>query len=157
MRIRKIKRKDYLAVEKLLMQLHQVHKQGRPELFVDVEHQYSPEYFSNLISNHEIISILAEIDCNVAGVCFASMLNKSGMVHMKTIYIDEIVVDVHHRREGIGRALFQEVERRAKKCGAKRLDLMVWSFNEDAIKFYESYGMTPQRYIYEKNMDNRVI
>ena len=79
-----------------------------------------------------------------------SMLDKSGIVRMKTAYIDELIVDEKYRRKGIGRALFYEVAKQAKRQGAKRIDLMVWSFNKEAIKAYKSYGMTPQRYIYEK-------
>ena len=71
---------------------------------------------------------------------------------MKTAYVDELVVDERCRRRGIGKALFQEAERRARKLGAQRIDLMVWSFNENAIKAYDTYGMTPQRHIYEKHL-----
>ena len=43
------------------------------------------------------------------------------MAHMKSAYIDLLVVDEKHRRKGIGRAIFQEVQKRAKKAGAKAL------------------------------------
>lgn len=152
MKIREMRRRDYPAVERLSMQLHKVHREGRPELFTDVEYRYSPEFFESLLSNQEIISILAEADHRVVGVCFASLLSTSGMVRMRTAYIDEIVVDERCRRRGIGKALFLEAEKRARKLGAESVDLMVWSFNEDAIKFYEFYGMTPQRCIYEKEI-----
>ena len=151
-RIRDMKKKDYSAVDNLLQQLHSTHVEGRPELFVDVEHPYSQEFFESLISNHEIISILMEENHRIVGACFVSMLNKSGMVQMKTAYVDELVVDEPYRRQGIGTALLVEAEKRAKKLGAKRLDLMVWSFNEAALKVYVAYGMTPQRYIYEKEI-----
>jgi GNAT superfamily N-acetyltransferase len=50
------------------------------------------------------------------------------------------------------RALFAEAEKQAKELGAVRIDLMLWSFNESTRKFYESLGMTPQRYIFEKKL-----
>lgn len=151
-KIRKIKKNDYLYVDRLLKQLHNVHVEGRPELFIDVEHPYSEELFQNLISNKEVISILAETGGNIVGICFVSMLNKSGMINIKTAYVDELVVDKHYRRKGIGKALFEDASRRARKLGAKRIDLMVWSFNENAINAYCSYGMAPQRYILEKKL-----
>ena len=45
--------------------------------------------------------------------------------------------------------MFREIQKQAKKIGAKRVDLMVWSHNEAAIRAYESYGMVRQRYVYE--------
>lgn len=64
-------------------------------------------------------------------------------------YIDLLVVDEKHRRKGVGRTIFQEVQKRAKKVGAKRIDLMVWSHNPVAESAYKAYGMTPQRTVYE--------
>ena len=43
-------------------------------------------------------------------------------------------------------------EKLAKEKGASRLDLMVWDFNHSTIDFYRAMGMTPQRYIFEKNL-----
>lgn len=151
-KIRDIKKRDYSEVDRLLQQLHKVHMDGRPELFLEDEHPVSVSLFKNLISNKEVISILAEIDHTVIGVCFVSILNTSGMVYMKTGYVEKLVVDEPYRHMGIGKMLLQEAEDRVKKLGAKRMDLMVWNFNETAIHTYESFGMTPQRTIYEKDI-----
>jgi len=96
-----------------------------------------------------VISILAQERGEIIGCCFVSMLERSGMAHMKSAYIDLLVVDEKHRRKGVGRAIFREVQRRAKKIGAKRIDLMVWSHNQLAESAYQSYGMVPQRCVYE--------
>ena len=45
--------------------------------------------------------------------------------------------------------MFQEVQRQAKEVGAERIDLTVWSYNDVAIHAYRSYGMAPQRYVFE--------
>ena len=45
-------------------------------------------------------------------------------------------------------ALFAEVEKCARKFGAQRVELMVWSHNAIAQKAYAA-GMTLQRSIYE--------
>ncbi len=147
--IRKIRKKDYDAIDRLLLQLHKVHVEGRPELFSDIEHFMSRDSFENLIADETMIAILVEKWNRVIGCCFASILNHSGMVSMKTVYIDQIVVDENYRREKIGDAMFREIQKQAKKIGAKRVDLMVWSHNEAAIRAYESYGMVRQRYVYE--------
>ena len=148
--IRQIRKNDYEAVDRLLLQLHEVDVKGRPELFVQTEHFMSRDNFESLVENGEILSILAEKRGEAVGCCFVSMMERSGMVKMKTAYIDLIVVDEKHRRKGIGKALFRTVQKRAQRMGAKRVDLMVWSHNETAVRAYQSYGMVPQRSIYEK-------
>lgn len=150
--IRNIRKSDYQAVDRLLLQLHKVHIGGRPELFLPLEHFMSEESFNNLIEDEEMITILAERNFKVVGCCFVSLLSHSGMVRMRTAYIDQLVVDEKYRKRGIGKKLFKFAEKRAKELGAKRIDLMVWGHNRIAIHAYETYGMTPQMYIYEKHI-----
>ena len=149
--IRNIHKSDYEAIDRLLLQLHHVDVAGRPELFMDIEHFMTKEAFNSLIENPDMI--LAEQRGRILGCCFVSMMERSGMVSMKTAYIDLLVVDEPYRRSGIGQTLFQSVQKRARKMGAKRIDLMVWSHNQTAIDAYESYGMKPQRCVYEKLLD----
>lgn len=149
MTIRDIRKADYEAVDRLLLQLHRVDVAGRPELFLETKHYMSRDSFESLVENEETITILAEKWGKAVGCCFVSLLDRSAMVEMKTAYIDLIVVDSKHRRKGIGKALFQSVQKRAQKLGAKRMDLIVWSHNQIAVNAYASYGMVPQRYVYE--------
>ena len=151
--IRNIHKSDYEAIDRLLLQLHHVDVAGRPELFMDIEHFMTKEAFNSLIEDPDMITILAEQRGRILGCCFVSMMERSGMVSMKTAYIDLLVVDEPYRRSGIGQTLFQSVQKRARKMGAKRIDLMVWSHNQTAIDAYESYGMKPQRCVYEKLLD----
>ena len=150
--IRTIKKEDYEAVDRLLLQLHKIHVNGRPELFQDLDCFMSRESFENLINSDEMIAILMEKRKQIVGCCFVSILNHCGMVKMRTAYIDQIVVNEKFRRKGIGKAMIRYVQRRAKQLGAKRLDLMVWSHNKAAIHAYQSYGMIPQRLIFEKDL-----
>lgn len=152
MTIRKAETRDYEAVDILMQQLHKIHVLGRPDLYLDMEHPYSLEEFEKLVKNEEVISYVAEEEKIVVGLCIASMRNKSNMVTMRTAYLEDMVVDAGYQRKGIAKKLFKTVEDEAKKLGAKRLDLMVWEFNKSAIELYKSLGMTPQRYIFEKQL-----
>ena len=147
--IRNIRKSDYAAIDALLLQIHQVDVDGRPDMFWPIEQYMTRESFDSLVTNKNVISILAQERGEIIGCCFVSMMERSGMVRMKSAYIDLIVVDEQHRNNGVGKAIFNEVKKRAKKAGAKRIDLMVWSHNDVAIRAYESYGMTPQRTVYE--------
>ena len=150
--IRKIRKSDYEAIDKLLLQIHQVDVEGRPDMFAPIEQYMTRDSFESLVESKNVITILAQDRWEIIGCCFVSMLERSGMAHMKSAYIDLLVVDEKHRRKGVGRAIFQDVQKRAKKAGAKRLDLMVWSHNPVAESAYRSYGMVPQRCVYETSL-----
>lgn len=147
--IRNIRKSDYAAIDALLLQIHQVDVIGRPDMFAPIERYMTRDSFESLVTNKNVISILAQERGEIIGCCFVSMLEHSGMAHMKSADIDLLVVDEKHRRKGIGRFIFQDIQRRAKKAGAKRLDLMVWSHNKIAEYAYQSYGMVAQRCVYE--------
>ena len=74
------------------------------------------------------------------------------MTDIKMAFMDALYVEDDFRGKGIGKKLFYETEKIAKENGAKRLDLTVWEFNKDAISFYKSLGMQPQRYTFEKDL-----
>lgn len=150
--IRDIKISDYNKIDKLMQQVHTLHVNNRPDLYVEIEHPYSMEELEKIIENNDIISVLAEENNEILGMCIVSIRNKSGMVEKKTAYMDDLCVDERFRRKGVGKELFSFVSSRAKKKGAERLDLMVWSFNKNALSFYEELGMKPQRYIFEKEL-----
>ena len=118
--VRKIRKSDYEAVDRLLLQLHRVHVDGRPELFHDLEHFMSRDSFENLIADEDMFAILVEKWDKVVGCCFTSVLNHSGMVAMKTVYIDQIVVDEKNRRKKIGAKMFKAVRKYAKKNRCKK-------------------------------------
>ena len=150
MTIRDMKLEDYDAVDTLMQQLHKIHVNGRPDLYVEMEHPYSKEELTEKIYNKEVITLAAEEENRIVGLCIVVIRHRSGMVNMKTAYVDDLVVDQSYQHRGIAKSLFQKAEERAKALGAERMDLTVWSFNENALKFYQSIGMVPQRYILEK-------
>ena len=152
MEIRDMESKDYPEIDRLMKELHELHVKGRPDLYTELEHPYSREEFEKIVSNPGIIAILAEEKSVVIGLCIGTLRKKSGMVEMKTMYIEDLIVDRNFRGKGIASQLYEEMEERGRNTGAKRLDLMVWEFNSDARRFYEKQGMRPQRYIYEMEL-----
>ena len=40
----------------------------------------------------------------------------------------------------------------AKRIGVRNIELNVWNKNDSAIKFYESLGLTVQKYTLEKSI-----
>lgn len=151
-RIRDMKISDYNDVDKLMQQVHSLHVENRPDLYVKIEHPYSIDEFKKIVENNDIISVLAEDDGEILGLAIVTIRNKSGMVKKKIAYMDDLCVDERFRGQGVGKMLFSFVANMAKKKGAERLDLMVWSFNEKALIFYKELGMKTQRDIFEKEL-----
>lgn len=152
MEIRDMESKDYPEIDRLMKELHELHVKGRPDLYTELEHPYSQEEFEKIVDDPETIAIVSQEEDKVIGLCIGTLRKKSGMVEMRTLYMDDLVVDRDYRGKGIASQLYREMEERGRKAGAKRLDLMVWEFNERARRFYENQGMRPQRYIYEKEL-----
>ena len=57
----------------------------------------------------------------------------------------KIGVDKKFRRNGYGKILINEINKKAKKENCNRIELICWNFNKNAIKFYEKMGMKVQK------------
>jgi len=58
------------------------------------------------------------------------------------LLVENMVVDIAHRKKGIGRALFA-LEKRAKAKGCTQIILVTEAERRDACGFYESVGFHP--------------
>ena len=87
--IRNMRKSDYAAVDALLLQIHQVNVDGRPEMFAPIEQYMTKDSYDSLVANKNVISILAQERGKIIGCCFVSMLERSGMAHMKSAYAHE--------------------------------------------------------------------
>jgi ribosomal protein S18 acetylase RimI-like enzyme len=55
-------------------------------------------------------------------------------------WINYLGVDPEHRREGLGRLLMAEAERRLRDAGCPKINLQVRCGNQEVIAFYRSLG-----------------
>ena len=58
----------------------------------------------------------------------------------RSLVVDQMGVSNAHRRRGIGTLLMERVRAEAAKRGAQRVELNVYSDNDDARRFYEAQG-----------------
>jgi ribosomal protein S18 acetylase RimI-like enzyme len=57
-------------------------------------------------------------------------------------WINYLAVSPHHRRQGIGRRIMEEAEKRLKAAGCPKINLQVRGTNQKVIKFYKMIGYT---------------
>lgn len=55
-------------------------------------------------------------------------------------WVNYLAVDPSHQRQGIGRAMMDEIERRLLSLGAPKINLQIRDDNLEAIDFYERVG-----------------
>jgi ribosomal protein S18 acetylase RimI-like enzyme len=58
--------------------------------------------------------------------------------------IENMIVDKNYRKNGIGKALFSELERIAKERNCTQIILVTETDRIDACRFYESMGFKPK-------------
>lgn len=74
------------------------------------------------------------------------------MKDKKSGFMEALFVKPNYRKQGIGRELFIDIKDKLKERGIDKLELMVWSFNEDAIDFYKNEGMQTRSEIMELSL-----
>lgn len=145
-KIRNAVAEDRERIRPLQEEIADLHHQGRPDLFKTEARYFTQEAFSERLNDPKHTIFIAETDAgDVVGYAFAwvvSYRDHPTYLDFDCLYIDDICVLKSYRKKGIGKRLFACCKQVAQEKNCKMIDLGVWSFNEDAIAFYESCGMT---------------
>jgi GNAT superfamily N-acetyltransferase len=59
------------------------------------------------------------------------------------LYLEDLFVRPEHRGRGLGFALLQDLERRARELNCGRFEWSVLDWNKPAIDFYRQFGANP--------------
>jgi ribosomal protein S18 acetylase RimI-like enzyme len=84
--------------------------------------------------------LVAEVDSAIAGVCAYFTRRWSPADDSSAVWVDSLIVDERHRRQGIGRKLMEEVRRRARDAGCDSVNLDTEPDWKEALAFYEALG-----------------
>lgn len=143
--IRKACRADAMALLPMFTQLHALHAKGQPGIFAGGKSPYNAKFIRDYIEDKSSFVLIFEDRGEIEGFCAAKLYNACYETGVKCICIDDIFVKPAHRHKGIATALFAGIKKYAAENGYEKIDLCVWSFNKDALTFYEKQGMTEQR------------
>ncbi len=149
--IRLIEKNDYADLQKLFSQLYEVHYQNRPDSFNDA-HPITKEYFQEILTSECKHCYVYQDKDKIIGAILIKEYETDDYVTLKKrkIYeVYDIVVDSKFRNKGIGKKLFAFVTNLAKQNDISSVVVEVFTFNKDAILFYESIGMTARKVVYE--------
>lgn len=131
---------DRPDVERLAKQVHEMHVQWRPDLFIMPEELFPEERYSELLKNRELY--VAKLDGTVVGFALLRIRMSEGVgrVTRKIMLIDQICVDEALRNHGIGTQMMEEVRVLARAFGCTDLQLGVYPQNDEAVSFYQKCG-----------------
>ena len=131
---------EFRKVNKLAKQVHELHVNWRPDLFLSVDEVISKENFEEMIKAEEIF--IAKIQDEIAGYITFNIKEKNNpsMRYRKQLQIEAICVDEKNRGKGIGTELLEYARKFAKEDNCTDLYLTVNKENENAIKVYEKFG-----------------
>ena len=152
--IRYARQSDIDGINNIRHQVHMVHFNGRPDIF-NSDFSQLKDRVNTFFSSQEFDVIVYEENGVICGMAVLEYIFKPANLYrtqIKYCNIMEFGVDIEHRRKGIGTELFRFIKTQAKNKGYKRLELDVWSFNENAVRFYESVGLKDYRRYMEFNI-----
>lgn len=131
---------DFKRVNKLAKQVHELHVNWRPDLFLSVDEVISKECFEETIQAKEIF--VAKIQDEIVGYITFNIKEKSNpsMRYRRQLQIEAICVDEKNRGKGIGTELLKHIKEFGKENNCTDLYLTVNKENKNAIKVYEEFG-----------------
>ena len=147
--VRRANVNDIPRLMDLLLQVETLHYFARPDLFRSPTTKYSQKELEQIIADEET-PVFVSVDENdvVMGHAFCVHARSMGdpvLADVRSLYIDDICVDEKSRGNGVGKSLYNYVLQYARENGFYNVTLNVWSCNPNAMKFYESMGLKPQK------------
>lgn len=157
MEIRHANANDIPEIAALLLQVGQVHHQGRPDIFRQGAQKYDEAALLALLSDKNRPFFIAAEENKVLGYGFCIRKVCQGdpvLADHTSLYIDDLCVDEACRGRQIGKVLYAHIRDYAKNQGYHSVTLNVWAFNQGAIRFYENCGMKPQKITMEAILED---
>jgi len=147
--IRRALEKDSKKIMELLIQVNNVHNDGRPDLFIRDKTKYTEEELLKIIADDATPIFCAVDDKDEVlgyGFCvFQSHEKDNNWPNITTLYIDDICVDQKARGQHVGKSIYDFIIDFAKKSGCYNVTLNVWEKNTSAKEFYKKMGMQVQK------------
>lgn len=130
--------RDSVAVHRLLGIIADIHRNGRPDMYPNLQSKYTIEQVRQRLSKIDNGVFVADYNGETVGYVFCDIITEGDGL---TLYVDDLCVDPQYRKHGIGKSLLDYAAVYGKEKGCRFLMLNVWEFNESAVKFYENYGL----------------
>ena len=135
---------DAEEIVELLGQVHEEHRKRRPLWFKPFDRTAAREGQRNLLSRAGAQMFVARAEGVCVGyalVCERVREENAFRYASRSLVVDQMAVSNTHRRRGVGTLLMERVRAEAAARGVQRVELNVYSDNDDARRFYEAQGL----------------
>ena len=93
--------------------------------------------------DHIVLAAVDERSEQIVGVAVAAEDDVGSLVAVPAIIVSHLVVELPHRRRGVGRALLAGIVREAEERGIEQVVVSVTSANRDANRYLARLGFSP--------------
>jgi ribosomal protein S18 acetylase RimI-like enzyme len=141
--IRRARVDDWEAARALWREIDELHAGLAPAYFRPA--MRADREWRERLAEPDAAIFVAERDGAVVGFAAARVYETPpdpGMVQLRRGHLEMLIVDMAHRRRGLGQALMEAVTDWARRQRAAELVLTVWEGNREAEAFYERLGYT---------------
>ena len=157
LKIREAIANDYLDINNLVIEVHNLHVKNRADVFIAVENPLPKAQFEDLLNREDTKLFVVENTDNNDLVAYSIVQMMATPIlpivsQSRFVHIDNFCIKANYKRNGIGKLLFQFIVDYAKSEKVSSLQLTVWEFNQDAIEFYEALGMNTRTRKMELNV-----
>ena len=147
---------DIETLISMMGMLDDQHTAGRPDVFCGSSTRPRPrESVAGLLATPESTVLVAELDGRIVGHVVVRMRDEARALLVPRRYgeVDALFVMEQARHQGVGQALMKAAEEWVRQAGGGVIELVVWEFNEAAIRFYEARGYSANFRRMRRNLD----
>lgn len=144
-RVRRAEKRDIPRIIDLLIQVCNVHHNGRPDIFKGDKTKYTPAQLEIIIDDDTRPVFVGEDErgyvCGYGMCMITETRDHNVLCDRKMLYIDDLCVDEKMRGCGAGKAIYRAIMDHARQEGCYHVTLNVWACNPSAMAFYEAMGL----------------
>lgn len=146
--IRQATQDDIEKINILRKQVNDLHIKGEPNIFKPGFSVEMQEYAKQFVGSDQKILLVCEDEKIIRGYAMVSFVIKPETPYryeLKFAEIEEIGVDQNCQNKGYGKQLMNSIINLAKQKGFFQIELNMFTFNQNADKFYEKMGFETYR------------
>ena len=132
---------NQVEINNLAKQVHKLHVNWNPDMFLDIEQVIPIERLKKLLETESIY--IAKIENKIVGYIIIDVKEKdNGFIrYRKILSINTLCIDEKFRGQGIGTKMLEFAKRLGKEKNCTDMHLTVNPNNKNEIKVYENFGM----------------